>query len=104
MRYKPISDEEADALVESGEATLLQFKDGKVVVQKVEDSLHILLIKWGKEPMDTKALNDVFLLIAQQEGCTEITGGGRKGWTRRLKPFGYEVIDGEYCLTIKSGD
>ena len=68
-----------------------QYKRGKVL------SAPII----GGEDMDkwVEALDDTLTRYAKEQGCVLLSGGGRKGWERVLKPLGW-VADYQYRKVI----
>lgn len=88
-----ISDEEAMELVNKGEAQRFDFPQGFIVLQWFPDVLYLLLIKFNG--LDFTAMQQTLVNVAQQTGRTKLQGAGRRGWLRKMKPYGwYPLADG----------
>ena len=80
---------EEQAMAEPG-AIRLDFNDGFIIVQIIDDALHILLIVWSRCRLHFGAMLHVLTGAALAWGCRTIEGVGRVGWRRKLLPLGFE--------------
>lgn len=91
-----VSEKEVQELIDAGEAQRFFFDNGYIVLQWFPDVLYLLLIEFKN--LDFKAMQKVLETIAKQTGRTKLQGAGRKGWARKMKPFGWYPIDNEGTL------
>ena len=95
-KYEPISDLDVQKLINRGEAQRLDIGNGYIVLQWFPDVLYLLLIRY--KGLNFEAMQKVLETIAKQTGRTKLHGAGRKGWARKMKPFGWYPIDNEGTL------
>jgi hypothetical protein len=70
--------------------------DGAAVVRVWDDRLHIVAIGGQLEKGWHLIFFDWLKRVAKFLGLRFVTLGGRKGWTRLLKPLGFVPLDSVY--------
>lgn len=95
-------DYEANATraIEDGTATKFPMGDGYVVAQRFDHELFILFIKWAPNRLHFRAMLEAVKSLARHEDCNTIAGIGRKGWGRKLAPYGF-VDTGDGTLELR---
>ena len=90
----------ADVLdnINNGSYVLLRAPESTVTIMQGEDSIHINHM--GGTRKDIPEILSSLVQIAKELGKQYITLEGRKGWSRILKPYGFEPIDKELRYTL----
>jgi len=78
--------------VEEGSALFYPVQDGAAVFKLAEYPQKRVLIVWvygGDMASNIEGVLEAAEFHARELDCTEITIGGRRGWERVLKPYGF---------------
>lgn len=63
-----------------------------ILTELVGDAIHVWL--GAGDLNELLEMRPLIERAGREWGCTRITGDGRQGWERALKPHGYALIDG----------
>ena len=84
----------------TGEYQLIVLDGGASIINIEDESLHITAVggKFDYEWID--GFLDYVAAIAITMGRRKLTGCGRKGWLRRLRYRGWELVDGHFEVSL----